>query len=148
MLYCSWGMVYDGCNCYFWFWAIFCRPPLTALEMNFSKKMKNEKKKNTWRYHFTQVYQISWYAVLFLRYGAWQMKLFFILGYFLHFHPPNSLKNQNFKKIKKNTWRYHHFTHVSERWWLDDVWFLRYGTQQTDGWTDGWKKWHRGGCHT
>ena len=28
------------------------------------------------------------------------------------------------------------------RWWLDDVWFLRYGTQQTNGWTDGRKKWN------
>ena len=35
------------------------------------------------------------YAILFLRYGAWQMwLLFFILGYFLPFNPPppNSLK--------------------------------------------------------
>ena len=28
------------------------------------------------------------------------------------------------------------------RWWLDDVWFLRYGTQQTDGWADGSKRWN------
>ena len=55
-------------------------------------------------------------------YGAWQMSLFFILGYFLPFKPPNSIKNQNLKK-KKTAWRYHHFAHVygsrdmvSERW--------------------------------
>ena len=24
MLYCSWDMAYDGCNCYFSFWATFC----------------------------------------------------------------------------------------------------------------------------
>ena len=24
MLYCSWDMVFDGCNCCFSFWAIFC----------------------------------------------------------------------------------------------------------------------------
>ena len=24
MLYCSWDMARDGCNCYFSFWAIFC----------------------------------------------------------------------------------------------------------------------------
>ena len=29
MLYCSWGMVHDRCNCYFSFWAIFC--PFTSL---------------------------------------------------------------------------------------------------------------------
>ena len=48
MLYCSWDMVHDGCNCYFSFQAIFCL--------------------------FTQVYQKSWsYAMLFLRHGVWQM---------------------------------------------------------------------------
>ena len=39
--------------------------------------------------------------------GSWfgtQWKLlFFILGYFLHFNLPNSLKNQNFLKMKKTT---------------------------------------------
>ena len=40
--------------------------------------------------------------------------------------------------------------HVHKKLWSDDVWFLRYGAQQTDGrmdeWTDRWtdeqKKWH------
>ena len=77
MLYCSWDIVLEWCNCYFSFWAIFCPytpPPLTA------RKMRKEKK-NTWRYHFTQVYQKSWWCiVLFLRYVAWHV--FFILGYF------------------------------------------------------------------
>ena len=27
--------------------------------------------------------------------------LFFILGYFFHFYPPHSPKNENFKKMKK-----------------------------------------------
>ena len=45
--------------------------PLTAQKTKINKKWK----KNTMRYHhFTQVYQKSWsYAILFLRYGAWQM---------------------------------------------------------------------------
>ena len=30
MPYCSWDMVYDGCNCYFSFWANFC--PFNALK--------------------------------------------------------------------------------------------------------------------
>ena len=42
-------------------------------------------------------------------------------------YPPNSLKNQNFKKMKKKAWRYHHFTHVSQKLWFDDVQFLTYG---------------------
>ena len=70
MLYCSWDMARDECN-YFSFWAIFY--PFTLLKAQKSKFHKN--KINAWRYyHFTQVYQKSWsYAILFLRYGAWQM---------------------------------------------------------------------------
>ena len=72
MLYCSWDLACDKCNCYFSFWTIFC--PLTP-----HKNSKNENlKKNEkffWRYnHFTQVYQKSWLDyVWFLRYGAWRM---------------------------------------------------------------------------
>ena len=70
-----------------------------------AQKMKNFKKikKSTWRYHnFTQLYQKSWsYAILFLRYGVWRMQLlFFILSYFLP-SPPNSPKNEFFKKNEK-----------------------------------------------
>ena len=40
-IYCSWGMVHDGFNCYFSFWAIFCPfTPLTALKMKISKNGK------------------------------------------------------------------------------------------------------------
>ena len=38
--------------------------------------------------------------------------------------------------MKKNTWRYHQFTHVYQKLWLDDVRFLRYGARQTDRRTD------------
>ena len=41
MLYCSWDMACDGCNCDFSFWAIFCSfIPLAAPEMKISKKWK------------------------------------------------------------------------------------------------------------
>ena len=51
MLYCSWGMTHDGCNCYFSFWAIFCPFMLTASDL----------------------YQKLWLDdVRFLRYGARQ----------------------------------------------------------------------------
>ena len=71
-----------------------------------SPKNENWKKlkKSTWKYHhFTQVYEKSWsYAILFLRYGAWRMKLLlFMLGYFLPLYPHNSPKNEKFKKMKK-----------------------------------------------
>ena len=75
---------------------------LTAQKIKISKKKKNEKNKCRY-HHLSQVHQKSWsYAILFLRYGAWQMQLlFFILGYFLPFYPPNSTKNEYFKKMKK-----------------------------------------------
>ena len=58
-----------------------------------SKFQKIENK--SWRYHhFTKVYQKSWsYAILFLRYGMWQIYFSFILGYFLRFYPANNPKN-------------------------------------------------------
>ena len=41
MLYCSWDLVHDGCNCYFSFWTIFCPfTSATAWKMKISKKMK------------------------------------------------------------------------------------------------------------
>ena len=54
MLYCSWDIVHNRCNCYFSFWAIFC--PFTSLT---AQKIKILKKwKTSWRYyHFTMVYQ-------------------------------------------------------------------------------------------
>ena len=42
--------------------------------------------------------------------------------------PPshNNQEKQNFEKMKKNSWRYYHFTHVYHKWQSYDVWFLRY----------------------
>ena len=41
MLYSSWDMVHDRCNCYFSFWVIFCPfTPLTAQKMKVLKKWK------------------------------------------------------------------------------------------------------------
>ena len=39
-------------------------------------------------------------------------------------------KNQNFEKMKTNSWRYYHFTFVYHEWQSYNVWFLRYGVQQ------------------
>ena len=94
MLYCSWDIACDTCNCYFSFWAIFCPfIPLTTQKIWISKK--------------------------------WNKTPGGII--ILHIH-------------------------VYQKLWLNDVRFLRYGAwrmdRQADGWTDGWKKWHRGGCPT
>ena len=53
------------------------------------------------------------------------------MGYFLPFYPPNSPKNQNFKKMKKNILE---IAHVYQKLWLDDVWFPRNGVHQKDRW--------------
>ena len=52
-------------------------------------------------------------------------KLFFILGYFLHFYPLNNWKNQNLKRMKKNSWRYLHFTQMYQKSWSYAMLFLR-----------------------
>ena len=39
-------------------------------------------------------------------------KLFVILDYFLPFYPSEYPENHSFDKMKKNPWRYYHFTHV------------------------------------
>ena len=59
---------------------------------------------------------------------------------FFSFTPITVQKNKISKKKKKekNTSRNHHFTHVYQKLWLDDVRFLRYGGRQVDG----RKKWH------
>ena len=68
-----------------------------------------------------------------IRYGSWDMErdrqnFFVILDHFLHFYPPNNLKNQNFEKLKKkNTWRYHHFTLVYQKSLSYAILFLRCG---------------------
>ena len=83
MMYDSWDMKCDRQH-FLSFWTVFgsFNPLNNLTNQNFEKL----KKSSWWYYHFTQVYWKSWsYAILFLRYGAWQMSLFFILGPFLPF---------------------------------------------------------------
>ena len=47
---------------------------------------------------------------------------------FFHLGPFFCTKNRIFEKMKKNIWRYHHFTEVYYKW----QWFLRYEVQQAD----------------
>ena len=66
-----------------------------------------------------------------LKYKVRQTEIFVILGYFLPFQPPDNPENQNFK-IEKSTWRYYLFRNLHCKWQSYDVWFLRYGAQQTE----------------
>ena len=49
---------------------------------------------------------------------------------------PVAVQKMKMKKNGKEVSRYHHFTHVYQKLWLDNVWFLRYGARRTDGWMD------------
>ena len=92
------------------FQVIFCSfTPLLTRKIKIWKNVKS-----TSRYYpFTYVHHKSRsYDVWFLRYKVQRTKFFVILGHFLPFDPPNNPKNQNFEKMKKSTWRYHHFTQV------------------------------------
>ena len=48
--------------------------------------------------------------------GVQRTEFFVILDRFLPFYSPNSLKNQNFEKMKKITWRCYPFTQVFHKW--------------------------------
>ena len=78
------------------------------------------------------VYQKSQlYDVRFLRYRVRQTGFFVILGYFCPFTPPpNNPENQNFEKMRKIPGDIIlHICTINENHY--DVWFLRYGAQQT-----------------
>ena len=92
----------------FYHLTIFC--PLNPLTISIitAQKIKIKKKTKKCLEIYQKLYQKLWsYAILFLRYGAWQMQfLFFILGYFLLFSPPplpplTAQKIKIYKKIRK-----------------------------------------------
>ena len=67
------------------------------------------------------------------------------MGYFLHFFPPNSLKNQNSKKFKKSLEISSLYTCVPKmiiRWCMAPE--IRCATDgRKDRWTNGQRKWRR-----
>ena len=55
-----------------------------------------------------------------MMYGSWDMEhncqnFLSFWTIFCTFNPFNNPKNQNFEKMKKNAWRYHHFTYVYQK---------------------------------
>ena len=78
-------------------------------------------------------HKLQSYDVWFLRYGAQQTEFFVILNCFLVFYllPYGPRKSKFWKNKKKIIWRYH-FTKVYHKWSSYDIWFLRYGVQQTE----------------
>ena len=128
-------MVRDRCNYYFSFWTIFCPfTLLTAQKITIRKKMKKRPGDIIISHKCTKNHNHMLNC-------SWDMMrdrcdcYFSFWAIFLPFYPPNSPKNENLKKKKKYTLRYHNFTYVYQRLWLDDVRFLRYGVRWMDGQT-------------
>ena len=69
-------------------------------------------------------------------YGSWNIRCDRqnFLSFWVIFCPFNPLTTRKIKilKLRKNTRRYYHFTHLHHKWQSYDVWFLRYGVQQTE----------------
>ena len=128
-------MVRDGCN-YFSFWAIFHTfNLLTAHKIKIFEKWKKHLEISSFYVSVPKII-VRWCTVPEIR-CVTDVIVISYFGLFLPFYPPNSPKNQNFVKMKKNTLRYHHFTYVQQKLWSGHVRFLRYGARRTDGWTDG-----------
>ena len=65
MLYHSWDMMCDKCNCYFSFWVIFCPSTLViAQKIKIKKKLKKQKHLEiSSLYIFVPKIMITWYTV-------------------------------------------------------------------------------------
>ena len=80
VVYCTWDMTRDRCNCYFSFWTIFC--PFTLLTAQKHEKFFL-KKTRLWdviilhrctKNNNNNIYnKIIIQTILFLRYGVWQI---------------------------------------------------------------------------
>ena len=130
MMYDSWDMEHDRQN-FFSFWAIFC--PFTPLSLHPNNPDNQNVEKAPGDIIILNKCTINDNHKI---YGSWDIKctrqnVFVILGHYLPYYPFNSLKNENFKKMKKkNKWRYHHFTYVYQKSWSYAILFLRYGMWQ------------------
>ena len=139
MLYCSWDMTRDRCNCCFSLWAIFCPfTPLTAPKMKISK---NEKTPGDIILHKCTKIMIICYTVP----EIWHMThvIIFHFGlFFVPFYSPNSPKNENFKKLKTKK-----SLEMSPFYMCVPKFMIRWCTVPEircamDRWTNRRKKWH------
>ena len=71
-----------------------------------------------------------------IMYGSWDMEWdrHNFLSFWAIFYSFSPLTTWIIKilTLKKNTWRYYHFTHLHHKWQSYDVWFLRYEAWQTE----------------
>ena len=69
--------------------------------------------------------QSLWFDLQFLWYRVSQTEIGNYASFFALLPPTKNQKNQNFEKMKKNCWRYHHFTQVYQKPQSYEVQFLR-----------------------
>ena len=118
------------------FWTIFCLFTSTPTPTHNNPENQNFEKKKKWK---KCLEILSFYTYMctinedHMIYGYWNIRCnrkkfstFSVI--FCPFSP--LMENQNFN-IEKITWRYYHFTHLHHKWQTYNVWFLRYGAQQT-----------------
>ena len=71
-----------------------------------------------------------------MKYGSWISstidRIFCHSGPFFALLPRYGPRKTKFLKNEKKPWKYYHFTNVYHKWQSYDVWFLRYGVQQTE----------------
>ena len=125
----------------FHFWLVFALLPPNSLKNENFNKMEKYLEISSF---YTSVPKIMIIChTIPERWHATYIIVIFHFGLFLPFYSPKN-QNQNqkqskklkFQKNEKGFWRYHHFTHVYHKLWLDDLRFLRYGARQTDGQTE------------
>ena len=91
-------------------------PPLTARKTIFFKKMKKTPGDNIILHKCTRNHDNMLHCLLYMARDT--CNFYFSFWDFFALICPASQKNQ---KNEKNTWRYHHFTHVYQKLWLDDM---------------------------
>ena len=127
MMYGSWDMMRDRCNCYFSFWAIFRTfTVLTVQKIKISKKWIKLLEISPF-YICVPKIMIRWYTVP----EIWCVTdvTIFHFGSFFALLLPQKPEKSKFWKNEKNIWRYHHFMYVHQKL-SDDVRFLRCGAWQ------------------
>ena len=104
MMYDSWDIEHDRHN-FVSFWTIFCpftHPPNNPTNQKWNPPPTPPAKKTSRDITISNKCTINANHII---YGSWDMKcnrqnLLFILRHFLPFYPPNTPKNENFKKMK------------------------------------------------
>ena len=105
MMYGSWDKKHKEQNfCHFG--PFFCPfTPHNPKNQNFEKP-----KKTPWDIIILHKCIKNYDHMLYCSWDVTDVIVIFHFGLFFSLYPPNSPKKQNLKKMKKNIWKYHHFT--------------------------------------